>query len=605
MAPRRLGLAPFAAALGRPPRPRPPGAGGLWFAAATYGAVTARRLPLAAGAVPGRGGGHGRAPRARIGFGDARGGWRRAAPRWVLEAAALVWAFSESARREILLRASPKAIAVVAAGGRHGLFRPADDQPRERLVVSTCAAISPLTIVQKGLDRLVAAARQAPDIQVVVTGRCRREAPRRCGAFVAGAPANVTFAGHVSREALRALYARAAVVAQLSRHEGFGVAAAEGLAMGCAVVTSALPAFDEVVGGPGHCRVADDAPPEAVAAVLREAMAAPPAAFALGRGRSAVWWRCARGGLGSLARRRRPDRASTLMCGIALTIDWTGDGVAPARLARMTQALARRGPDDEAYVVGDWETGPRHAARRAGDRPGGAAAAAHRGCRRPLVDRRRRPPARHPRSRRRRPHADDRRPRALAGLQRRALRRRRSARRAARRRPRVRDDRRRRGAARGLARLGPGVPVAAVGHVGVRDLGRAATAALVRPRRARHQAAVRRRPPGRLLVASTPGAIIAALGARPGAHAGRRSPSTSPPASSITGPRPASPASVASAPAASSSCTDGRVVERRWADATPPTPRPSSTSIGSTGSTTRSTAPSPPTSKAIGRSARR
>jgi asparagine synthase (glutamine-hydrolysing) len=45
------------------------------------------------------------------------------------------------------------------------------------------------------------------------------------------------------------------------------------------------------------------------------------------------------------------------MCGIALTIDWTGDGVAPARLARMTQALARRGPDDEAYLVGDWAAG--------------------------------------------------------------------------------------------------------------------------------------------------------------------------------------------------------------------------------------------------------
>lgn len=45
------------------------------------------------------------------------------------------------------------------------------------------------------------------------------------------------------------------------------------------------------------------------------------------------------------------------MCGIALMIDWTGDGVAPARLARMTGALARRGPDDEAYVLGQWETG--------------------------------------------------------------------------------------------------------------------------------------------------------------------------------------------------------------------------------------------------------
>jgi asparagine synthase (glutamine-hydrolysing) len=45
------------------------------------------------------------------------------------------------------------------------------------------------------------------------------------------------------------------------------------------------------------------------------------------------------------------------MCGIALLVDWTGDGVAPSRLSRMTQALARRGPDDEAFLVGDWDTG--------------------------------------------------------------------------------------------------------------------------------------------------------------------------------------------------------------------------------------------------------
>jgi asparagine synthase (glutamine-hydrolysing) len=45
------------------------------------------------------------------------------------------------------------------------------------------------------------------------------------------------------------------------------------------------------------------------------------------------------------------------MCGIALCLDRSGDGVAPVCLARMTRALARRGPDDEAYVVGDWATG--------------------------------------------------------------------------------------------------------------------------------------------------------------------------------------------------------------------------------------------------------
>jgi glycosyltransferase involved in cell wall biosynthesis len=271
-----LGHVAFAAALGRALARERPARAVVWFAAATYGAATLAACRLAGVPCLVVAGGMDVAACPEIGFGEARGGWRRAASRWALEAAALVWAFSESARREILQRASPKAMAVVPPAVDTAYFRAPDGQPRERLVVSTCAAISPLTIVQKGLDRLVAAAGRAPDIQVVVTGRADASAaPVR--AFVSGAPANVTFAGHVSREALRALYARAAVVAQFSRHEGFGVAAAEGLAMHCAVVTSALPAFDEVVGGPGHHRVADDAAPEAVAAILRAAIEAPPA----------------------------------------------------------------------------------------------------------------------------------------------------------------------------------------------------------------------------------------------------------------------------------------------------------------------------------------
>jgi len=271
-----LGQVQFAAALARALARERPARAVVWFAAATYGAATLAACRLARVPCLVIAGGMDVASCPEIGFGEARGGWRRTASRWTLEAAALIWAFSESARREILLRASPQAIAVVPPSVDTAYFQTPDARPRERLVVSTCAAISPLTIVQKGLDRLVAAARHAPDIQVVVTGRAEAgAAPVR--AFVSDAPANVTFAGHVSREALRALYARAAAVAQLSRHEGFGVAAVEALAMRCAVVTSALPAFDEVVGGPGHYRVVDEASPEAVAAVLRAAIDAPPA----------------------------------------------------------------------------------------------------------------------------------------------------------------------------------------------------------------------------------------------------------------------------------------------------------------------------------------
>jgi asparagine synthase (glutamine-hydrolysing) len=52
------------------------------------------------------------------------------------------------------------------------------------------------------------------------------------------------------------------------------------------------------------------------------------------------------------------------MCGIALLVDRAGADTLPERLARMTEILAARGPDDEAYVLGDWDMG--RAERRGG-----------------------------------------------------------------------------------------------------------------------------------------------------------------------------------------------------------------------------------------------
>ncbi len=272
-----LGHVAFAAALARALARERPARAVVWFATATYGAATLAACRLAGVPCLVVAGGMDVASCPEIGFGEARGGWRRAASRWALEAAALVWAFSESARREIAARARTRAIEVVPPAVDTGWFRPpTGPSARERLVLATCAAIGPVTIAQKGLDRLMRAATLLPDVPVVITGALDTAAPA-VRAFAAGAPSNVSFAGHVSRESLRALYARAAVVAQLSRHEGFGVAAAEAAAMGCALVTTDLPVFDEVLGS-AHGRVALHAPDADVAAVLRDALdAGPPA----------------------------------------------------------------------------------------------------------------------------------------------------------------------------------------------------------------------------------------------------------------------------------------------------------------------------------------
>jgi glycosyltransferase involved in cell wall biosynthesis len=271
-----LGHLSFAARLGRVLLRERPARAVVWFAAATYGPATLAACRLAGVPCLVVAGGMDVASCPEIGFGEARGGWRRPASRWVLEQAAMVWAFSESARREIAARAQPRAVAVVPPVVDTTWFRPTLPAPiRERLVLSTCASIGPVTLAQKGLDRLVRAAGALPDVPVVITGAVAADPAVR--AFVAAAPANVSFAGHVSREALRALYARAAVVAQLSRHEGFGVAAAEAAAMGCALVTTDLPVFAEVLG-PDRVVVPLEGPDADVAAALRLALDAGPRA---------------------------------------------------------------------------------------------------------------------------------------------------------------------------------------------------------------------------------------------------------------------------------------------------------------------------------------
>lgn len=270
-----LGQLAFARAIGRLLARERPARAVVWFAAATYGATTLAACRLARVPCLVIAGGMDVAACPEIGFGEARGGWRRVLSRWVLEEAALVWAFSAAARQEIAGRARPRAIDVVAPAVDTGWFRPPPQvSARERLVVSTCAAISAVAIAQKGLDRLVRAAAALPDLPVVITGALDTADPR-VRAFVAAAPPSVSFPGHVSRAALRDLYARAAVVAQLSRHEGFGVAAVEAAAMGCGLLTTQLPVFDEVLG-PARVSVALDAADADVAAALRQALDAPP-----------------------------------------------------------------------------------------------------------------------------------------------------------------------------------------------------------------------------------------------------------------------------------------------------------------------------------------
>lgn len=98
---------------------------------------------------------------------------------------------------------------------------------------------------RKGRDLLLeafpAVRRRHPDAELVVMGG--GEAPEVDG---------VRFAGRVSEDEKREILASSAVFCAPNRGgESFGITVAEGMAAGCAIVASDLPAFEHVLGGTG------------------------------------------------------------------------------------------------------------------------------------------------------------------------------------------------------------------------------------------------------------------------------------------------------------------------------------------------------------------
>lgn len=219
----------------------------IWFAGVSYAPILALAARLRNVPVVIVSGGADVANCPDIGFGEARVWWRRRLVRVALEAADVVLAFSQSARTEIERVARPKRVVVSAPAIQFGH----DGQPlapastRERLAI-TVSAITQMSIRQKGLDTFVRAAASLPDVRFVLIGNPADTTAVAALRQLAGP--NVEFAGHVTPEALRRYYERASVYAQLSRHEGFGLAAAEARAAGCRVVATDRGSLPEVLG---------------------------------------------------------------------------------------------------------------------------------------------------------------------------------------------------------------------------------------------------------------------------------------------------------------------------------------------------------------------
>jgi glycosyltransferase involved in cell wall biosynthesis len=143
-------------------------------------------------------------------------------------------------------------LRVIPPGIDCELFRPAPAAgggPRERLVV-TVATIAEATWKVKGLDLFAACARMVLDTRFAILGPCQDAALAERLLQLAGG--NLEIPGtRLGPAELCGWYRRAAVYAQLSRRESFGVALAEAMACECHPVVADCGALPAVVGGSG------------------------------------------------------------------------------------------------------------------------------------------------------------------------------------------------------------------------------------------------------------------------------------------------------------------------------------------------------------------
>ena len=204
-----------------------------------------------------------------IGYGFQRGGWRKLVSGWVMRRADRLMVNSDFAARELRENVGLEAVRV-----HHGIpdpFGALPPGPRDRLAL-TVGVVDQRNLHRKGLLPFVRAARELPDVEFVLAGKDAGDGAMQV--LRGEAPANVRLAGFVSDDELDALYRRAAVYAQPSQHEGFGMSVAEAMLAGAIPVVAPSGALPEVVGDAGivtddlvdGIRRALDAPPEARAA---------------------------------------------------------------------------------------------------------------------------------------------------------------------------------------------------------------------------------------------------------------------------------------------------------------------------------------------------
>ncbi len=205
-----------------------------------------------------------------IGYGHQRGGLKKYVARATMRLATHLIANSCFTRDEAVrvAGASREKITVVSHGITP-LALSATDAERRTDTILTVGNVDRANLRRKGLEPFVRAAARLPRLHFVLAGAWLDGAIDDLRRI---APPNVTFAGHLSDDALAALFRAAAIYVQASAHEGFGLALAEAMGAGCAPVVTRAGALPDVVGDAGV--YAASARPADIAAAIAEALSA-------------------------------------------------------------------------------------------------------------------------------------------------------------------------------------------------------------------------------------------------------------------------------------------------------------------------------------------
>lgn len=200
-----------------------------------------------------------------IGYGAMTTRSRIAKTTFALRKATSVLAFSESAKISTS-KWVDREIRLGYLGVDTEFFSPSGH--RGRRVVTVAGVDSETRFRRKGIDRFLAAAKLLPTVPFSIVGGNSTEWDHRLRSI---APTNVQVLGRLTREELREEYRKSWVYAQLSEHEGFGVALTEAMACGCVPVTTDKGALPEIVGDVGY--LIPDPNAHAVAYTIERALA--------------------------------------------------------------------------------------------------------------------------------------------------------------------------------------------------------------------------------------------------------------------------------------------------------------------------------------------